>query len=387
MNDAPAIPALDAAPPTCSDAGWCITSLPDPDLTLLDVWPLSNHAFAIAISDRGTQLIEWSSGTGHWSYVLDDALPGGATSSPQSQLWSPNENEVYFAFWDLAALSGEGIVRGYVNHGKRPLPPETVWSWTRHRFDCDSFDLMPRVWGSSADDVYVAFCKTIHRSRSGDGDAGADSGTSPWIPDYVDDDPANAIAFKGVTGTGDDDVWFVGDRGWGACAVVIRKTPTGYRTIVDGVPEPGGSCGAKNGLPTISRAFSAWSALANGRLVGVLGDRGSIDTELVRVAAGVDGDHTVDTISRSSAMPVTFAAVWGESEDDLWILGRRDFGVDWRGLVARGTNIWNDGGSFQYSTLVLNGAPNFYDLYSIRGTSNNNLWAVGVDRALHKASP
>ena len=31
----------------CSDAGWCVTALPDPDLVLRDIWPIGVRAFAM----------------------------------------------------------------------------------------------------------------------------------------------------------------------------------------------------------------------------------------------------------------------------------------------------------------------------------------------------
>lgn len=387
MTDAPAVPDVpdvDAARPTCSEAGWCITPLPDSDLTLQDIWPLPNHAFALASSDsRGTQILEWRRSGNQWSYVDDDARIGVPLAS---NVWSPNENEVYYAFRDSGAAPGAGGFRGYVNHGRRPQPPETAWSWTRHSFDCDVVDL-PRVLGTSADDVYVTFCKKIYRLKADDGDAGPDGGTSPWIPDYIDNDLTNPVTFDGATGTGGDDVWFVGRRGsgrQGPCAVVIRKTSTGYQPIVDGVPQRGG-CGARAGLPRIAATFTAWSALANGRFVAVLaGVLGGVSNDLVKIAASNDGDYAIDFVGSSySSMPVTFTGVWGASEDDLWFLASRGQS----GVVVRGANIWNDGGTFQYSTLVLNGAPNTQRLSTIRGTSNNNLWAVGVDRAFHKTSP
>jgi len=378
MNDAPPMPDVDAAGPTCSEAGWCLTPLPDSDLIFADIWPLPNHAFAVASTGTaGRQLLEWSEDVSRWSYVDDDKQ---GTEVP-ANVWSPNENEVYYAFFDLELLLTQGLFRGYVNHGRRPLPPETIWSWTRHPFDCDGFE-QPWVWGASADDVYVMVSRTIHRLKSGDGNAGADGGTSPWIPEYVDDDPMNPLTFRGATGTGGDDVWFVGDRGWGACAVVIRKTSTGYRTIVDGVPEPGG-CGAKDGLPTLAGTLTGWSAPASDRLVAILGGR----KDVVKIAPSNDGSYAVEVSgSLPASLPVNFDRAWGASEEDLWFLAKRDdFALG--PAIVRGTSIWNDGGLFEYSTLVLNGAPNTETLSAIRGTSNNNIWAVGANRAYHKTSP
>ena len=55
------------------------------------------------------------------------------------------------------------------------------------------------------------------------------------------------------------------------------------------------------------------------------------------------------------------------------------------GLMVRGDDIW-DAGTYKLSTLSLNGPIN-RPMYRVRGTSNENLWAVGVRYALHKTTP
>jgi hypothetical protein len=78
-------------------------------------------------------------------------------------------------------------------------------------------------------------------------------------------------------------------------------------------------------------------------------------------------------------------SIWGTSEDDLWITASTS--ISSGGFVLRGANVWSDAGTYSFSTLALNGAPNTRSLEKIRGTSNSNLWAVGNERAYRKNTP
>ncbi len=55
--------------------------------------------------------------------------------------------------------------------------------------------------------------------------------------------------------------------------------------------------------------------------------------------------------------------------------------------MLHGTNVWTETGTYEYSTLALDGAHLLQALQRIRGTSNANLWAVGDDRAFYKTTP
>ena len=63
---------------------------------------------------------------------------------------------------------------------------------------------------------------------------------------------------------------------------------------------------------------------------------------------------------------------------NLWLGGM--------GVVLRGTGVF-DGGAYEVSTVSLTGAPLGRPIYQVRGTSNTNLWAIGVRYALHKTTP
>ncbi|MBN9162365.1 MAG: hypothetical protein BGO98_34350 [Myxococcales bacterium 68-20] len=383
---------LDAGPDgagsaTCSPDGWCLTELPtySDELELNDVWPLAGSAFAIAGTQLGSvRFLEWSDASNRWSAIDDDTLH--YVDAVAGSVWAPNADEVYFT---TSSWSSPG---GLVHYGKRPIPPATDWSWKRFSFECNATET-PRVWGTSKSDVFVMSCAKIHR-LAGDAD---DAGASPWIEAYVDDDAVYPVTFHGATGTSRDDAWFVGTRAGGfrggRCAVVVRKTAAGYEPVVDGNPSRG--CGQKAGSEAIpiAGAFGratgdAIHAPAKDRFIGV--SFGTVpNNDVVRIAPNGAGGYAVDVTSPSPELSVALRSVWGASEDDLWFVVAPPTSTtdSFNASIVRGTNIWADGGGFQYSTLALNGLPNSKALQRIRGTSNTNLWAVGANSAFYKKTP
>ena len=374
---------------TCSAAGWCLTALPSyPDeLRLNDIWSLPDRAFAIAGTQSGSvRFLEWNDASDRWSFIDDDSQH--YTSALAAGVWAPNADEVYFS------LSHSNAPGGEIYYGRRPVPPATDWSWRRFSFEC-SVPERPWVWGASAGDVFVMSCGTIHR-LNGALDGGTND-ASPWGAEYVDDNPMAQLTFHGATGTSPNDVWFVGSRReslWGpSCAVVVRKTAAGYEPIVDGTPNDDG-CAQKpeSASIPIAGAFGreegdSIHAPAKDRFIAV-----SFGTEannsIVRIGPNGAGGYAVSVSNAPPAMGVGLRSVWGTSEDDLWFLGAPPLTtLNDNASIVRGTNIWSDGGVFQYSTLVLDGVPNIKALQRIRGTSNTNLWAVGANRAFHKTTP
>lgn len=386
---APDATAPDAtASPTCSSAGWCLTSLPSyPDeLRLNDVWPLPGRAFAIADTWTGSvRFLEWSDATNEWSFIDDDNLH--YVSGVAGGVWAPNADEVYFT------LARSNVTGGDVYHGRRPVPPATDWAWKRFSFACNTVE-RPWVWGSSADDVFVASCGKIYR-LSGPLDGGADD-ASPWVEEFVDGNSTNRLMFHGVTGTSPDDAWFVGWRGATLrsrlCAVVVRKTAGGYERIVDGTPVNGG-CNKTAGSTAIPIAGTfgrtegdSIHAPAPDRFIGLsLGM--TENNNVVRIEPDGAGGYAVSVSNPLPALSVGLRSVWGTSESDLWFLVAPPTTVSGDGFgIVRGTNVWADGGAFDYSTLVLQGVPNEKALRRVRGTSNTNIWAVGANRAFHKTT-
>jgi hypothetical protein len=388
LDGAPADDArMDVAssPERCSAAGWCLTDLPDSDLRLEDVWPVGDRAFAVGTSaGPGKKALEWDGA--QWRYI-DDNTQNELWRTQVANVWAPSQDEVYFGIQTNARVPVDGGVMAhvaYVFHGVRGVPPSTTWTWTRHDFQPCSESTTAQVWGTSRDDVYYLWCRRIHRLSEADGEVSA-----AWSVDYVDEDPANPMLLFGATGSGRDDVWFVGARGpgLGTCSLLVHKTAAGYERIADGVPNADGTCADRPGFLKIDGTMrTAFHTAAKDRFIGARETMLAGPSDVVRIAPGPAGGYAVS--SSNPSMDAALISVWGLSEDDLWFIAARPVSSGPTvGGILRGLNLWNDGGAYQYSTLVLNGVPNTAWLTSIRGTSNDNLWAVGNGRAYHKTTP
>jgi len=428
--------------PSCSDAGWCTTSLPDPDLTLKDIWPFESRAFAIAESPtQGVKILEWDDAVQKWEYIDDNTQNTFESGEYAGKIWAPNENELYY-----------GVAPAFIYHGKRTAP-SSPWSWQRSRLENNSRDTNPDrdpgvarlgppsgtvqaalrmppadfpalgVWGTSADDVYAWYANTIfHRTSESGGEA-------TWVAEYIADDTtdlSDTFFLFSATGSSRDDVWFSGTRGRHAntgvfsCPLVVHKTAKGYRRLVDhtisgtsNADHTQGICGVKaNALN-----FQFWSLGVPGlippgpmayRAGGWLTSIASAGPNaLARIYQGrhfayVDAkDGGIARINQTTVRPPRndtpsiLTSVWVH-ETETWMSGwglvlRMDKDVDQWSTGKHLTEPSNatDGGEGTYSvsTTVLGGAPLGAPLYQVRGTSNTNLWAIGARYALHKTTP
>ncbi len=372
-----------AGGPVCSEAGWCRTTLPDADLVMVDIWPLAGHAFAIAQSATvGIKVLEWTESDAKWKYIDDATQNAPDVGTFAGRIWAPDADEVYF-----------GVGAGYVYRGTRPTPPETAWSWTRHRLiDNGKLGGAPNpayaqmggrrypalgVWGTSRSDVYAWFKNTIFRWKS------IGSAAPEWVPEYVAQDAdaeSEHLLFVSAAGTGPDDVWFSGARSQAtrACALVVHKTTAEYQRVADGLASAA-QCAPRDGALMLGGP-EGWltdlQAVATGQVVGLKGARAPVKISVDGAGYAVD----VRPIAGSSlglSAGATFTSLASVS-GDLWLSTNR--------MVIRGTDVWT-GGQYAISTLALMGAPVRYDLNQVRGTSNTNLWAIGDRYALHKTTP
>ncbi len=372
-------------PSTCSDAGWCVTPLPDPNSTISDIWPLDGHAFALT----SNAVIEWDDSVGHWVYI-DDGSARNLPNATLANVWAPSKDEVYFTVQARSPKLSASAFSPHLFHGTRSAQG---WSWDHVDFGCDVKSSFPQVWGTSHDDVYVWACGSVrHLTSTTDANADADGGdASPWAIEWVDDDPdpSNPLKTLNTTGSGPDDIWFVGVRGelWllgGGCTVVVRKTAAGYERIVDG--KAGvftTACTEKPGKTMLKGALSnaiggTFESTGKGRGIGSLWTL-SGENDLVGIETTADGAAAVAIAKRPG---VTIRAAWADSEDAAWLLVDRT-GV---GGVMHGTNVWSDAGTYEISTLVRDGVPNITALWRLRGTANA-LWAVGTGYAYRKTTP
>ena len=378
----------DASGPACSAAGWCRTTLPDQDLTLKDIWAVGDGAFALAARpSHGIKVLEWRNPASTWRYIDDSTQHTIELATYAGRIWAPSENEVYY-----------GVGSGYVYHGKRQAPPEATWSWTRQRLGDESdagfigvHDAYPfydplqinypafGIWGTSADDVYAWFSNTIYHRTS--------TGAEPeWVPEHVAEDtsaPTDRMYFFAAAGTGPNEMWFSGARTRSglSCAILVRKTGGTYQRVADGTPNSY-QCEVRDGKLRIANSpggTTGWLTDIHmpsaDQIVGLIGA-----SEPVRVSITGD-EYSATVVYRFSDGPA-FNSLWA-TPGALWLSGPK--------LVLRaGDDLWDGGSlsrSLQVSTLAINGAPLAGSLYQVRGTSNTNLWAIGVRNALHKTTP
>ncbi len=417
--------------PTCSSAGWCLTTLPDSDLTLKDIRPFETRAFAIAQSPTlGVKILEWDEAAHKWSYIDDNSQNTFELDAYAGKLWAPNENELYFA-----------VAPAFIYHGKRAAPA-SPWSWERSELEDHSADGRPDrdhgrvqylnwrelplesialgVWGTSADDVYAWYSNTIFHWKSADG------GAPEWVPEYIAEDsenPEDSFFIFAAGGSSSEDVWFAGGRGryddWSIfrCPMVIHKAAGSYDRVVDSAINPSDeethyfySCLEKrdvlgfswhNGKDTLHYPHGGWltsiDSAGAGRAVGILGEDMLAFVEAGGGGAGIARANRVAAQVPRARLPALVDSV-SVNGNDTWISG---WGVvlhaptdpaRWStgyGLFTTddAKQLGIDAATYAFSPTAINGAPLDKPLYQVRGTSNTNLWAIGLHYALHKTTP
>ncbi|AKU97834.1 hypothetical protein AKJ09_04498 [Labilithrix luteola] len=394
--------AADAAMP-CSSDGWCKTTLPGTNIYVKDVVPFEKRAFAMMNSAYiGLTIGEWTPNTG-WT-LLKGVQPHLPPYFFGGRLWAPDEDTVYFTVSDLSGFLGDSFGTVVVR-GRRPVPPATEWTWASGKVSCDLYMLGAAVGGSEDGNVYVAGCGKIYRldksaAAGAASDGGADAGaeTLQWIDEgFVDVDQASPIDFFDIGGTGPDDLWFAGGRvldGFGStgqspCAILVHKTADGYRTVLDGIPLASG-CSPRDDLPMVPGRLS--QGIFNPSKNRVLAATEAVDEngKNVLLNVGLSGDQIRVATTRppQSMATATLGSVWGTSEDDLFVIATYDYASSGeRSALIRGQSIWGDSPSYDNSRLAINGVPSSNPLYRVRGTSSQNLWAVGQYNVYHKSTP
>jgi hypothetical protein len=372
---------------TCSEDGWCVTALPDADLVLRDIWPVEGHAFAVAESATvGTKVLEWDDAGATWTYIDDSTQNEPGVGTYVGKIWAPNANEVYY-----------GVSPGYIYHGVRSATPGSAWTWTRdlladhsHPDKVEPDDGRPDfywklgarypalgVWGTASGDLYAWFTNTIYHWSSVDGDA------PTWVAEYTADDPdapTEHLLFLGATATQDDELWFSGARSRtsAGCALLVHKGPAGYERVADGVLAGSSSpCAARENALLIGGS-EGWltdiQAISPNQIAGLKGGR-----DIVRITSE-GGNHSVAIApvpSDKSLAPNALNSLWFSS-NEAWLSST--------GLIVRGADVWG-GGSYQLSSVALRGKRATLPFYQVRGTSNSNLWAIGIRNALRKTTP
>ncbi len=387
----PDVDVPDSRLPNCSSAGWCITDFPDEDLVFRDIAPFEEVAFAIAESRvEGIKVLEWTKATNAWSYIDDGTQNEPPIGSFAGRIYAPNVDDVYFTVGPSHIFHGTRS-GGTWTWSNQALPDSIVGHTDTHGHPTDTYGSRQPVttlgvWGTGAEDVYAYYSNTIFRR---------DSVSGTFVSDYVADDLASAtehIFFTSVHGNGPSDVWFVGARvlGYSTCPLVVRKSAAGWERVA---------------VSTISSNFLSPCAERAGTLFiggsgksGWLVDGASVSaTEFVALHNRVRATSLEDVYAATirvtddgyslteSLVPVTIADKGDTSRRTATSLWRGDgemYFTSW-GLVLRGS----EDGTFSVSTLARSGAQVNAPFYRIRGTSNQNLWAIGARYAYHKTTP
>ena len=388
------------AGPSCSPAGWCATQLPDSDLTLRDVWAFPDNALAVATSPTlGVKVLEWTSATRAWTYIDDNTQNESGRGQYVGKLWASSADELYFT-----------VAPRTVFRGKRS---GVTWSWAHWQLESripvytaptfqypDHYKGLPRhsssgmdhpalgVFGTSANDVYAWFGNAIYKLSSDD------AGLPSWNVEYVADDidrPDEQLFFNAATGSGPDDLWFAGGRAGNptdtrTCAIVVHKTAAGYRRVADAVglapgfpptfpPKP--PCGARPGTVLIEGTTGWLTDIAVESATSIVGLKAAYSLARITVNGDVYSASTLTLPNTVASRPVV--SLWTTPGEPIWLGGTN--------VVARGDDVWSDGGAFSLSTIALNGAWLDMAVHRIRGSSNSDRWAVGARYALHKTTP
>lgn len=374
--------------PDCSPAGWCITGFPDEDLVFRDIAPLEEVAFAIAESRmEGIKVLEWTKSTNTWQYIDDGTQNEPPVGTFAGRIYAPNVDEVYFT-----------VGPSHVFYGKRS---GGTWTWTKQALPdniaghTDSHGSLIDtsgggqpittlgVWGTGAGDVYAYYSNTIfHR------DPTSGSFAAVYVADDLEADNEH-IFVASVHGTGPNDVWFVGARvRWNnGCPLVVRKSTAGWERVADGVvssnifapcaERPGtlfiGGPGKSGWLVDIAPVSTTEYVALHNRV-----DRSSFENVYATTIRVTDDKYSF----QQSLVPTKIASAGKAAATALWRGDGETWFTSW-GLVLRESAD----GTFSVSTLTRSGGPVNSPFYRIRGTSNQNLWAIGDRHAYHKTTP
>jgi hypothetical protein len=276
------------------------------------------------------------------------------------------------------------------------------------------------IWGSSPTDLWIGGSSGLLHGT------GADSAHVVFAPVDAPGDPT--IAISAISGTGANDVWAVGgflkmtypfsssgrvlhwaDGSWTAADPSLVDLTIGYTKVWStpgsGVWLSGSSMGTSGQAAKLARrplgadAFSLEtlpSTTVYGDLVtplrvdsgGCLSDTeavifGSMRGDGPSVWHGTSADDgatftwVVEPRAQPDAVPIpdfAMTALWIRSATDAWVAG------------SFGRLRHYDGASWSEAALAVSPKPEVAPFYGIWGTSDDDLWVVGDNIAIHKST-
>ncbi|MBX3199774.1 MAG: hypothetical protein KF894_16685 [Labilithrix sp.] len=343
---------------TCTDEGWCHVVVPD-DQTLRALWG-DGQGTVWTVSDEGN-ILRWNGTAWVQSY---------AAGVPLTTIWGSGPTDLWAG--GGVTSTGGALEPGVLLHGTGPSPSAITWTKVATEVNVRS------IWGSSATDVY-AVTSVPHRVEAADPSyllhyAGEPTdGSSGWTVDPLSTElPAH---FDRVWGTSADDVWVSGRFRFSAAMVrgkVAHRLPDGeggHRWRTD---EPAQTHSSETRSETIGFSVSPTHAY----LIGFIGNAGGEGNLHTGVSPGGDAPFTWTQTVTSGTGPSTrsLATAWGFSPTEIWFAGEY-------GRLRR----WN-GQTWRIANVSLDGLPLQQAIYAIWGSGPGDIWAVGAGLALHKVT-
>ncbi|OJY20564.1 MAG: hypothetical protein BGO98_04545 [Myxococcales bacterium 68-20] len=316
----------DQATPTCSTEGWCHTTVPDAQ-TLRDVWG-DGAGTVWTVSEQGN-ILRWDGTAWVQSHAAGVPLYAIWGSSP-TDLWAGGGTRT----------TGTQVLPGVLLHGTGSSPATIEWSVVTAPVTIRSIwgTSATDVWAVASVTHRV---NRVDRSvvlhyggppEAGDPD-GSDAGAATgWEIDPVSTDfPAH---FEKVWGTSADDVWIAGrvppPSGSNATGQVLHRVADGDGALAWRKEQPQTVVTARADLNGISFTKSAAA------VVGFHGDSSS-----PYLHTGVSDDNgatftwTLRTAAETGFANNALSAVWGTGPNDIWVAGQRGRLRQWDGIRWR----------------------------------------------------
>ena len=331
----------------CTSAGWCSLGV-DPQLSFLDLWPLEGgSAIAIAARNGRSAVMEYEGSA--WQIIHEVPFVLGSLWATKTDVW---------------VAGGEP---GYVAHGHRE---GTVWKWSVRSIPVQA--PVSTVWGTGEQELYALADARVWRLADDDAD---------WAVDFGGEVAGVDTTVTALTGTGKDDVWVTGARGaFPACGFVAHKRGGSWVTLIEGDPDPTfpwpPACLPVGSAITVHGPATIAGATAPNELVTIIEELDYNVVARIRHAADGGVDMATSNLPAETSFPRDRRSIWGTSADDLYLAGFSK--------VRRGKGLWADGGSWEISTVALEGIPLVKLFHVVRGTRADDVWLAGESYVFRK---
>lgn len=357
-SDADVTDAADAGK-TCTSEGWCHVVVPGGQ-TLRALWA-DGQGTAWTVSEEGN-ILRWNGTAWVQSY---------ATGAPLFAIWGSGPTDLWAG--GGATSTGGTIEPGILLHGTGPNASAITWT------EVTTAATVQSIWGTSGTDVY-AVVSAPHRVDAADPSqllhyAGpVTDGSSGWTVDPVS--TAFPAHFDTVWGTSADDVWLAGRVRISASTVrgqVVHRIPNGEGEPTWRSEQPAHTFASE----TTTRVLGISATTTRAWLVGfssTFDGSGDLHTGATSAASAPFTWTTTNAYDTGPGANAIYTG-WAASPSEIWFAGQY-------GRLRR----W-DGQSWRIAAIALDGVPVQKAIHAVWGAGPNDIWAVGADIALHKVTP